>query len=249
MAPLRMIEKIASDIERRNQQSRLVKLPKELQLRVFALLLGNEDKILPANKVFNHPLGRYGGICRALRSIAVTAYYENNTLVLTMTGAPEFGLSRRRQNRPNIAKDTIIRFGTIYSTDDDDAIEAQYTIELPPRYVRTLIRHIRVELTIPDGYEHEYSDPARRSEKVRAKTTPYHDEYNDWLVPIYKIHTEYGFHTATKVVVAFEVFRREFWTRDGVEGLKAWVLGLLLAEMGMEERIMAGMLKLEFPEL
>ena len=128
-------------------------------------------------------------------------------------------------------------------------VEVQYTIKLPPRDGRPSVRRIRLQLTVPDGNEHTYYGIEVHSNSCKAKTIDYYDEYNDWLDPIFKQHSEYGFDRAAKVTVEFKLYLERIWTRDGIDGLKAWVMGNLLAETEVADRLKSGMLKLEFPEL
>ena len=285
MRTTRSVTLRVNDMATSNTDSCLVKLPREIRLRIFKSLLTLDPDALVGQYIenynFNRPetvlmhrkdigvhrlLGAYGCICKALRPVAVTAYYESNLLELKMIQDAAVVQQWREKKRPALTEDTWIRFGKIYfeferhrlnsyhrhQPSERRLLETQYAIELPPRYVRPLIRRINLNLIVPSaGYHSPAESRVELRDRYRVKTTRYDDPENGWLAPIFALHTEYGFARAAQVNVYFNkwpCWGMRTWPKCEVEGLKVWVIEKLAQNAEIAGRLRNGELMLHFRE-
>ena len=256
--------------------SLLAALPEELRLRIFKALLTSttrtENGAYIINGRFNHPvfanndlldrrsakvfLDQYGTLCRALRPSAVTAYYEHGVLKLCVAEDAEVTeYARKKKSRSSLKASLVrntlteerwVRYGQIYLA-RDTLDQKRYALELPPRYIRPLIRRIELHIPVPDGKVHASEMSAEIMGRRRyVQTTGYDHDENDWLAPIMKLCSEYGFLKKARVVVKFELRLQSEWTLQGVQKLIMWVDEELRADAEVEEALDSGMIELDW---
>ena len=194
------------------------------------------------------------------------AFYESNVLELKMIEDAATVERWRENKKPALTPETWVRFGKIYS-DDTGSVAAdrlvshhlvrkthkleqtQYAMELPPRYIRALIRRIHLSLTVPNGgkYCREETYAATRTYRFLMQSTMYDDTENDWLAPIFNMYSQYGFATAAKISVHIRTSHLSHWSTKDLQKLQVWVMDKLTGHVKTAERLRSGMLKLSFP--
>ena len=223
-------------------------------------------------------LDQYGCLCKDLREYAVSTYYSHCLLVLTAVEEPSWVEQWRQGTTPLLTAETWDRYGKIYirvrmpntssspddtATADDVSIpdtialagglhQTQYAIELPPRYIRPYVRHIRFILFAPagsvdiaDSTIHGMMFPTSMPREAFIQDVRYDDEENEWLAPVLKLYSGYGFHKAARVKVSIKV-KFGHWTAAGVLEMQLWVMEVLRSNEDVAKALDEGKMELDW---